>query len=116
MRADCKHHQSRTYGGGEVARFCSIDLAPEAPWRCPENCVGFERRIGDAAFVYGSLADTQSGNSSRDFDLPDNVGDLLDNAEDVVNAVVPEALFERAIQLSKENAKQPLWRKIFKRK
>ena len=35
MREECKHFQSRTYDSGEVARFCVLDLAPEAPWKCP---------------------------------------------------------------------------------
>ena len=35
MREECKHFQSRTYDSGEVARFCSLDLAPEAPWQVP---------------------------------------------------------------------------------
>ena len=44
MREDCAHYESRTYDDdGEVARFCTLGLAPEAPWRCPENCSSYER-------------------------------------------------------------------------
>ena len=48
MREECKHFQSRTYSDGEVARFCVLDLAPEAPWRCPDDCSRYERRLADA--------------------------------------------------------------------
>src|SRR5438270_236801 len=51
MREDCRHFESRTYPGGEIARFCILDLAPEAPWRCPENCPQYERTLIGRAFV-----------------------------------------------------------------
>ena len=35
MRQDCKNFESRTYPNGETVRKCNLDLAPEAPWRCP---------------------------------------------------------------------------------
>ena len=60
MREDCVHYESRTYDDDdEVARFCTLDLAPEAPWRCPDNCPKYERilMIG-ADFEKGSLAET----------------------------------------------------------
>ena len=57
MREECKHFQSRTYACGEVARFCVLDLAPEAPWRCPENCPSYERRLADVGWVHGSLVE-----------------------------------------------------------
>ena len=38
MRTDCRHYESRTYGNGEAVRKCVLDLAPEAPWRCPADC------------------------------------------------------------------------------
>ena len=55
MRVDCKHYESRTYANGDVVRKCRIDLAPEAPWRCPEGCVGFERRLISAGWQVGSI-------------------------------------------------------------
>jgi hypothetical protein len=57
MREECKHYQSRTYASGEVARFCELDLAPEAPWRCPENCPKYERRFADVGWVHGTLVE-----------------------------------------------------------
>ena len=61
MREDCRHFESRTYEGGEVARFCVLDLAPEAPWRCPENCPSYERSVIDPTFETAAL-----GRSPRD--------------------------------------------------
>ena len=37
MRQDCKFFESRTYANGETVRKCDLDLAPEAPWRCPDG-------------------------------------------------------------------------------
>ena len=57
MREECVHFQSRTYASGEAARFCRLDLAPEAPWRCPENCPSYRRRLADVGWVHGSLVE-----------------------------------------------------------
>jgi hypothetical protein len=90
MREECKHFQSRTYATGEVARICELDLAPEAPWRCPENCPSYERRLADAGWVHGSLVEP----AIEDEPEGEDVGELLDQAEDIVNAVLPETLSE----------------------
>ncbi|MCZ7526723.1 MAG: hypothetical protein M5U14_10305 [Acidimicrobiia bacterium] len=58
MRTDCRHYESRTYASGEVVRKCRLDLAPEAPWRCPDDCPSFELRRIDAGWQYGSLGNT----------------------------------------------------------
>ena len=47
MREECKNFESRTYPDGETVRKCNLDLAPEAPWRCPESCPKYERRLAD---------------------------------------------------------------------
>ena len=57
MREECIHFQSRTYASGEAARFCVLDLAPEAPWRCPDNCPSYHRRMADVGWVHGSLVE-----------------------------------------------------------
>ena len=98
MREECKHFQSRTYASGEVARLCILDLAPEAPWRCPENCPAYERRFADAGWTHGSLVEP----AIEDEPEGENVGELLDEAEDIVNAVVAttreQVLEERAAE------------------
>ena len=87
MREECKHYQSRTYASGEVARLCVLDLAPEAPWRCPDNCARYERRLADAGWTYGSLVEPAIEDEPDE--PPGDVAALLDQAEDIVNAVVP---------------------------
>jgi len=93
MRQDCKFFESRTYGNGETVRKCDLDLAPEAPWRCPENCSAFTPRLADVNWAYGSLVTPPTPEE------PPNLGDpavaaLLDSAEDIINAAVPEARAE----------------------
>ena len=56
MRTECKNFESRTYPSGDTVRKCNLDLAPDAPWRCPENCPAYERRLADRAWAHGSLA------------------------------------------------------------
>ena len=92
MRVDCRHYESRTYPGGETVRKCRLDLAPEAPWRCPDDCPAFEMRRMDAGWQYGSLSDAARAPESE----PEgsDVAALLDAAEDIVNTAAPEVLSE----------------------
>jgi hypothetical protein len=92
MREECKHFQSRTYASGEVARFCVLDLAPEAPWRCPDDCSRYERRLADAGWVHGELVEPPL--EEEPDEPPEEVASLLQAAESVVDAVAPEALAE----------------------
>jgi hypothetical protein len=94
MRTDCKHYESRTYGNGEAVRKCVLDLAPEAPWRCPADCPRYERRMIDAGWQYGSLA----GGMEPAPDLPEvnnDVAALLDEAEDIVNSAGWQVMAEQ---------------------
>ena len=87
MREECKHYQSRTYASGEVARICELDLAPEAPWRCPADCGSYVKRLADAGWVYGSLVEPAI--EAEPEEAPAEIASLLDAAEDIINAVVP---------------------------
>ena len=92
MREDCRHFESRTYAGGETARECVLGLAPEAPWRCPENCAHYERTVIDGSFETKELArppveDEPEGD-------PDMIEGVLADAEAIVEAAEPEALRE----------------------
>ncbi len=90
MRTDCRHYESRTYGNGEVVRKCRLDLAPEAPWRCPADCVGYERRRIDAGWHYGTLT---TANEAPDVEpVGDDIAALLDAAEEIVNSAAPGIL------------------------
>jgi len=92
MREECKHFQSRTYASGEVARFCVLDLAPEAPWRCPEDCPKYQRRLADAGWQHGKLIEPPVEDEPEE--SPGEIASLLDAAEDIVQAAAPDALAE----------------------
>ena len=93
MRTDCQHYESRTYQSGEAVRKCVLDLAPEAPWRCPAECPKYERRVLGAGWQLGSLA----GGMEPAKDAPEmseDVAALLDAAEDIVNSAGWEVMAE----------------------
>jgi hypothetical protein len=90
MRVECKNFESRSYPNGETVRKCNLDLAPEAPWRCPENCSSFEVRLADVDWKYGSLVIPPTPPAPEG----EAIAEVLDAAEDVVNAVGPEVLAE----------------------
>lgn len=100
MREECKHFQSRTYASGEVARFCILDLAPEAPWKCPEHCPSYERRLADVGWVHGSLVEPAIEDEP---DVPgEEVAAVLGSAEDIVNEIAPGVLAD----VRREDAKR----------
>ena len=92
MRTHCKYYESRTYKTGESVQKCDLDLAPEAPWRCPDNCPAYAPRMVDAGWAFGGL------NIKNQVPEPPNLGEdairLLDEAEDIVNTVGPSILEE----------------------
>ena len=85
MRQDCKHFESRTYPNGDTVRKCDLDLAPEAPWRCPENCEAYTRRRADVNWSYGTLVTPATPDEPASLGSDDSIAALLDAAEDVVN-------------------------------
>ena len=97
MRTDCKHYESRTYASGDIVRKCRIDLAPEAPWKCPENCAGYERRMIDAGWTYGSLGAAHAP-ADEPPPLAGDAAKLLDEAEDIINAAGAELREEQSRQ------------------
>lgn len=92
MREDCRHFQSRTYDTGEVARFCVLNLAPEAPWRCPADCARYQADIIDSSFVTGSLVRPPVEEEPEE--APEDISGVLDEADAIVTAVGPEILAE----------------------
>jgi hypothetical protein len=105
MRQDCKHYQSRTYPSGDTMRKCALDLAPEAPWNCPETCDSYERRLADVNWRHGSLVTPPTPDAPPSVGEDDTVGALLDEAEDIINAAVPEVRAE----VDREREKQGGW-------
>ena len=92
MRIECKHYESRTYANGETVRKCDLDLAPEAPWRCPENCAAFEPRLADVNWKHGSVIAPPTPEEPPGLD--DGAAELLDEAEEIINAAGPAILGE----------------------
>jgi len=113
MRQDCKHFESRTYRSGETVRKCDLDLAPEAPWRCPADCTRYERRMADVNWSHGTLVTPPTPAEPQEaLDRDDgSVAAVLDEAEDHLNAVGAQILAE----LEAERAGGRL-KRIFRRK
>jgi hypothetical protein len=88
MRTECKHFESRTYPNGDTVRKCNLDLAPDAPWRCPDGCPRYERRLADAAWTYGTLSPAPTPAEPPGLD-DGSAAALLDQAEEILNAAGP---------------------------
>ncbi|MCU1369410.1 MAG: hypothetical protein JWO77_604 [Ilumatobacteraceae bacterium] len=95
MRQDCKFFESRTYANGETVRKCDLDLAPEAPWRCPADCQGYQRRLADVNWQHGTLVTPATPEAPVDLDEHgDEIAALLDEAENIINAAGPRIMAE----------------------
>jgi hypothetical protein len=92
MREDCRHFESRSYEGGETARFCRLDLAPEAPWKCPDQCPRYEPSLIDGTFVTGSLE--RPAVEDEPDESPDDIEAVLDDAEAIVTNAEPDIVRE----------------------
>jgi hypothetical protein len=110
MREECKNFESRTYANGETVRKCNIDLAPDAPWRCPASCPGYERRLADVNWVHGSLVTPKTPVEPPGLD-DGSAAAILDEAEEIINAIGPEVLAE----VEAERARRPFWKRMFRR-
>lgn len=66
-------------------RKCALDLAPEAPWRCPSDCEGYERRLADVNWKHGSLVVAPTPKEPESVGEDASVAALLDEAEDIIN-------------------------------
>ena len=108
MRTECKHYESRTYANGDAVRRCGLDLAPEAPWRCPDQCPRYERRLADAGWVHGSAVAPPAPREVPGLD-DGSAAAVLDAAEDIVNAVTAEMI--AAVVAEESKKKRRLWRR-----
>jgi hypothetical protein len=111
MRTECKNFESRSYPNGDTVRKCNLDLAPDAPWRCPDPCPKYERRLADVAWTHGSLAIPPTPPE------PPSVADgtaaaLLDEAEDILNGAADRVIAE--IEAEQRSSKG--WKRIFRRR
>ena len=114
MRTECKHFESRSYPSGDTVRKCNLDLAPNAPWRCPDECPKYERRLADAAWTHGSLVVSATPPEPEGLD-DGSVEALLDAAEDILNDVAPSVMQELAEERERSE-RGGRFRRIFRRR
>ncbi len=115
MRQDCKFFESRTYPNGDTVRKCDLDLAPNAPWRCPDDCPRYERRLVDVNWAHGTLVTPETPAEPPGLDDDDgSIAALLDEAEDIVNAIGADVLAD--VEEERRRAAEPRWRRMFRRK
>lgn len=119
MRQNCKHFASRTYPSGDTVRKCDLNLAPEAPWRCPQDCGSFEQRLADVNWKHGSLIVASAPPEPDSLGEDDSIAELLASAEQIVAEAGPEIVKEHQAELARkaeiakrESNKNPLSRQI----
>ncbi len=113
MKIECKNFESRSYPNGDTVRKCNLDLAPDAPWRCPENCPKYERRLADVAWTHGSLIVPPTPPEPQGLD-DGSAAAILDEAEDILNAVGASVRAE--LEAERAAADAGFFKRIFKRK
>jgi len=94
-------------------RKCNLDLAPDAPWRCPDSCPGFARRLADVAWTHGTLVVSPTPPEPAGLD-DGSAAAILDEAEDILNAVGSDIRAE--IDAEREAGKRGIFKRIFRRK
>ena len=107
MRTNCRHYETRSYGNGETVRKCNLDLAPEAPWRCPESCPEYSPRRLDAAWDHGSLGVRDFAEEPDSLGEDDSIAALLYAADDIVNAAGPDILSELDAEQGGKKRRRP---------
>ena len=110
MREECKFFESRTYRNGETVRKCDLDLAPEAPWRCPDDCKAYTPRMADVNWAHGTLVTPPTPAEPKSLrDDPDSVARLLDEAEDILNEVGARVIDEVNRTRGRETTRRRWW-------
>jgi hypothetical protein len=112
MRQDCKYFESRTYNDGETVRKCDLDLAPEAPWRCPDHCPAYTPRLADVNWAHGSAVTPPTPEAPEG----EGIAELLDEAEDIVNAAGPSILADVEAEKRQTSDSPTGWRRMFRRR
>ncbi len=112
MRTECKNYESRTYASGDAVRKCNLDLAPEAPWRCPDDCPKYEARLADVAWQHGTAVAPPTPPPPKGVGEDPSIAALLDEAENIINAAVPTTMAE----VESERARTRGWRRILPRR
>lgn len=116
MRQDCKFFESRSYPSGDTVRKCDLDLAPEAPWRCPEDCEAYTPRLADVNWRHGSLVTPPTPDEPASLGEDDSIAALLNQAEEIVRNAGPDIFADiEEERIAEEKANRGLGR-FFRRK
>ena len=117
MRQDCKYFESRTYPNGDTVRKCDLDLAPEAPWRCPDDCPKYTKRLVDVNWQHGTLVTPATPPEPSSLGDDDSIATLLDEAEEILNSAGARIMSEvSAEQLAEERRSRGLRRFLRRRR
>jgi hypothetical protein len=112
MRQDCKFFESRTYPNGETVRKCALDRAPEAPWRCPDDCPAHQPRLADVDWSYGTLVTPPTPPEPPGLGEDPSIAALLDEPEDIGDTARPTIKAE----VEAETGTGSGWKRLFRRK
>ncbi len=116
MRQECKYFESRTYPNGDTVRKCDLDLAPEAPWRCPDHCASFAPRSVDVDWRHGTLVTPPTPPEPKGLGEDDSIASLLDEAEDIINAAGPSIIAEVEAEQAKAAKRSGFLKRFFGRR
>lgn len=108
MRMECRNYESRTYASGDTVRKCNLDLAPEAPWRCPDDCPKYALRLADVAWQHGTAIAPPTPQAPKSVGEDPSIAALLDEAESIVNAAVPLTMVEVEVERNRTRG----WRRL----
>lgn len=104
MREDCKFFQRRISRSGDPVSFCALDLAPEAPWRCPEDCRRYEKVMGGRDGVAAPAG------GRRDYEpLSASAAGVLGSAEEIIGRLAPELEAEEQRQEKARRLSEDKW-------
>lgn len=106
MKVDCRHYESRSLRNGDSVRRCRLDLAPEAPWRCPQDCERYTPRPIDLAWEEGSSAPAPTD----DLELDEAAFDILAQAESALSEASQTIRAEEEAKAARR-AKRRNWKK-----
>lgn len=110
MRTDCKNFESRSLRTGDSVRRCRLDLAPEAPWRCPADCAAYSPRPLDLAWESG-VDPNAAAKSLDEPELTDAAFDILAQAESFLAEAGDSIRAEEAAKQAKRNRRRPFKRR-----
>lgn len=115
MRQDCKFFESRTYPSGDTVRKCDLDLAPEAPWRCPDDCQKYQRRMADVNWSHGTLVTPPTPAEPDGLGEDPSIAALLDEAEEIVRAAGPGVIADMKDERRKNDSFMGKLKRRFRR-